>query len=174
MDASEDGVVEPPPAGGDPTSFADALDCDLAFSPMTNLMPILRHRLLSGGGPVEIRAAWVSVPDLGVRADGQRYTFVRADDDSRVVRFEATDGVFAADIVLDADGICSTIPPWRSRPHLPPDSPDHTGRRRRPPPMMPWPASDPQAARVALRAGDGRGRLLDRLTPRAQERRSRR
>jgi uncharacterized protein len=110
VDASEDGVVELPPAGGDPTTLADAVDCDLALSPVTNLMPILRHRLLSGGGPIEITTAWVSVPDLGVQPDGQRYTFVRSDGDSSVVRYEATDGAFAAEIVLDHDGIVIDYP----------------------------------------------------------------
>jgi uncharacterized protein len=110
VDASEEGVVELPPAGGEPTTLADAVDCDLALSPVTNLMPILRHGLLSPGPPVEITTAWVSVPDLAVQADGQRYTFVRSDRDSRVVRFEATDGTFAAEIVLDPDGIVLDYP----------------------------------------------------------------
>ena len=110
VDAQGEGDVELPPAGADPTTFAEALDCDLAFSPVTNLMPILRHHLLAGGGPIELTTAWVSVPDLSVRADGQRYTFVRADPDSRVVRYEAIDGRFAADIVLDPDGIVIDYP----------------------------------------------------------------
>ena len=110
VDAEEDGDADLPPAGGDPTMLADALDCDLALSPVTNLMPILRHGLLSSGGPVEVTAAWVSVPDLGVRADGQRYTFMSADESSRVVRFEATDGGFAADIVVDLNGIVLDYP----------------------------------------------------------------
>jgi hypothetical protein len=108
--AEAEGDVDLPPAGGDPTTFAEALDCDLAFSPVTNLMPILRHDLLAGGGPIELTTAWVSVPDLSVRADAQRYTFVRADPDSRVVRYEAIDGTFAADIVLDPDGIVVDYP----------------------------------------------------------------
>ena len=110
VDAREVGDVDLPPAGGDPTTFAEAFDCDLALSPVTNLMPILRHGLLAGGGPIELTTAWVSVPDLSVRADGQRYTFVRANLDARVVRYEATDGTFAADIVLDPDGIVIDYP----------------------------------------------------------------
>jgi hypothetical protein len=110
VDAGEDGDADLPPAGGDPTMLADALDCDLALSPVTNLMPILRHGLLAGGGPIELTTAWVSVPDLSVRADGQRYTFVRANHDSRVVRYEAIDGTFAAEIVLDPEGIVVDYP----------------------------------------------------------------
>jgi hypothetical protein len=109
-DADEDGLVDLPPAGGDPTTLAGALDCDLGLSPVTNLMPLLRHDLLSGGGPIELTAAWVSVPDLGVQADGQRYTFVRVDGESSVIRYEATDGTFAADMTLDAHGIVVDFP----------------------------------------------------------------
>lgn len=110
VDAEEEGDIDLLPAGGDPTTFAEALDCDLALSPLTNLMPILRHGLLAGGGPIELTTAWVSVPDLSVRSDGQRYTFVRANHDSRVVRYEAIDGTFAADIVLDPDRIVVDYP----------------------------------------------------------------
>jgi hypothetical protein len=110
VSSDEEGRVELAPPGGDPATLSDALDCDLALSPVTNLAPVLRHDLLSGGGPVELTAAWVSVPDLRVQADGQRYTFVRADRDRRVVRYEATDGSFAADIALDQDGIAVDYP----------------------------------------------------------------
>ena len=52
----------------------------------------------------------LSVPDLTVRADGQRNAFVRADEEYRVIRYEATDGSFAADITLDRDGIVIDYP----------------------------------------------------------------
>src|SRR5256885_9243091 len=108
--AGADGKVDLAPAGGDPASLANALDCDLGLSPVTNLMPILRHELLSGGGPVELTAAWVSVPDLGVRPDGQRYSYVRGGSDCHVVRYAAADGSFAAEITLDRDGIVIDYP----------------------------------------------------------------
>jgi len=106
----EEGRVGLPPAGGEPATFTDALDCDLGLSPVTNLMPILRHGLLAGGDPVELTTAWVSVPDLSVRADGQRYAFLRTASDCRVIRYEASDGTFAADITLDSDGIVIDYP----------------------------------------------------------------
>jgi hypothetical protein len=96
--------------GGDVASLDGSLDCDLGLSPMTNSMPVLRHGLLFGGGSVELRMAWVSVPDLGVHASGQRYTFVRAEDQRSVVRYEATDGDFTADITFDRDGIVADYP----------------------------------------------------------------
>lgn len=110
VDVEEHGHVDLPAPGGDPATFAAALDCDLGLSPVTNLMPVLRNDLLSGGGPLEHTVAWVSVPDLGVQADGQRYTFLRAEQDQRVIRYEATDGTFASDITLDLDGIVIDYP----------------------------------------------------------------
>ena len=57
VSTDEEGRVDLPPAGGDPATFTEALDCDLGLSPVTNLMPILRHKLLAGGGPVELTMA---------------------------------------------------------------------------------------------------------------------
>jgi uncharacterized protein len=108
--ADAEGSLDLSPPGGDPNMFAGALDCDLGLSPVTNLMPVHRHALISGGGPVELVTAWVSVPDLSVHADGQRYAFVRAEQDRRVIRYEATDASFAADIVVDQDGIAIDYP----------------------------------------------------------------
>jgi hypothetical protein len=110
LGVEDEGRVDLPAPVGDPTALSDALDCDLGLSPVTNLMPVLRHGLLSGGDSIELTTAWVSVPDLSVQADGQRYSFVRADHDRRVIRYEATDGSFAADITLDTDGIAIDYP----------------------------------------------------------------
>ncbi len=98
--------------GGDLTSVAGALDCDLGLSPLTNSMPVLRHRLHEGGGPVGFLMAWVSVPDLAVHASRQRYTFVRQEQEpaARVVRFESLDDTFVADISFDHHGLVLDYP----------------------------------------------------------------
>ena len=106
IDATVEGAVDLPPPGGDPSILEGALDCDLGLSPVTNTMPILRHGLLHSGGPIVFAMAWVAVPDLSVRLDRQRYRHVR----SHVVRFEAVDGTFAAEITLDADGVVVDYP----------------------------------------------------------------
>ncbi len=87
-----------------------ALDCDLALSPLTNTMPVLRHGLLRGGGPLEFLMAWISVPDLSVVPSRQRYTFVRTDGLVSVVRYESVGGNFAAEIVFDEDGLVVEYP----------------------------------------------------------------
>src|SRR3954469_21129707 len=71
------GTLDLPPPGGDLSGMSDALDCDLGLSPLTNTMPVLRHKLLAGGPPVDLLMAWVAVPALAVTPSPQRYTFVR-------------------------------------------------------------------------------------------------
>jgi hypothetical protein len=110
VDANEEGRAELPAAGGDTANLDDALDCDLGLSPVTNMMPILRHDLLHGGGPIEFTMAWIAVPELSVRADRQRYRHLRSAADHHVVRFEAVDGSFAADITVDADAVVLDYP----------------------------------------------------------------
>jgi uncharacterized protein len=87
----------------------DALDCDLAFSPLTNAMPILRHGLHRTAGGADFVMAWVDVPELGVHVSRQRYTHVRPG----VVRFESLDGEsagFTAELELDDDGLVLRYP----------------------------------------------------------------
>jgi len=108
--ADEEGEADLPSGGGDATALEGAFDCDLGLSPVTNLMPVLRHGLLEGGGPVELITAWVSVPDLSVRPDGQRYSFLRAGADHKMLRYEATDGTFGADITVDREGLVLDYP----------------------------------------------------------------
>ncbi|HEY1276942.1 MAG TPA: putative glycolipid-binding domain-containing protein [Thermoleophilaceae bacterium] len=83
-----------------------ALDCDIAFSPLTNAMPILRDGLLVGGEPREYLMAWISVPDLAVTPSPQRYEPI----DDRHVRFASLDSDFTADLELDADGLVLRYP----------------------------------------------------------------
>jgi uncharacterized protein len=108
--AKAEGEAPLSPPGGDVAPLAGALDCDLGLSPLTNSMPVLRHALLQGGGPVDFRMAWISVPDLGVHPSWQRYTFVRGRLEDSVIRYEATDGDFAAELTFDRDGIVVDYP----------------------------------------------------------------
>jgi len=92
------------------SAFEGALDCDLALSPLTNTMPVLRHRLLSGGGPLEFLMAWVSVPDLRVYPSRQRYTFVRKTRTGSIIRYESSSRDFVAELTFDEDGLCLDYP----------------------------------------------------------------
>jgi hypothetical protein len=106
------GAVRLPPPGGDVAALDGALDCDLGFSPLTNALPIRRHSLHERPETHEYLMAWVSVPDLGLHAYGQRYEHVRADADGTVVRF-ADLGLspgFVAELELDRDGLVLVYP----------------------------------------------------------------
>jgi len=105
-----EGELALPGPGGDVAALDGALDCDLALSPVTNMLPLRRHGLMRGGGPVELTMAWVSVPDLSVIPDGQRYRFLAVQGERSVVRYEAVDGTFDADITLDRDGLVVDFP----------------------------------------------------------------
>ena len=101
-----------PPVGGDASAVAGAMDCDLGLSPLTNLMPVRRHRLHERPGESDFLMAWVSVPDLGLHASAQRYEHVRRRADRSVVRFHDV-GLhpgFVADLELDADGLVLVYP----------------------------------------------------------------
>lgn len=99
-----------PPPTGEMTALSEALDCDLALSPLTNTMPVLRHDLLHAGGPIDFLMAWISVPDLSVIPSRQRYTFVRTDELISIVRYESSSRDFVAEIVFDEDGLVVEYP----------------------------------------------------------------
>lgn len=105
-EAKAEGDAGLPDAGGALDALGpDAVDCDLAHSPLTNLMPIRRHRIHQQPAAHDFTMAWVSVPDLAVHADAQRYEHVRPG----VVRFSQPSG-FAAELDLDGDGLVLRYP----------------------------------------------------------------
>jgi hypothetical protein len=107
--------VYPASGDGELPALVSAVDCDLGLSPLTNSMPVLRNGFLEGGGSLDFVMAWISVPDLSVHESGQRYTFIRAEGAYSVIRYEATDSDFAADITFDRDGLVVEYPGIGSR-----------------------------------------------------------
>jgi uncharacterized protein len=90
-------------ANGEPQPHIEgALDCDLAFSPLTNFMPVRRL----GDEPLDHVMAFVSVPDLSVTRSPQRYEPI----DARRVRYVALDSDFTAELELDEDGVVVRYP----------------------------------------------------------------
>jgi hypothetical protein len=102
---------------GDEDAIATALDCDLAFSPLTNLMPV-RRRLPPGGEPFDLVCAWVLVPQLTVIAYPQRYEPVgELEGGGRIVRFvdRGPGAGFVAELHLDSDGLVVEYPDLATR-----------------------------------------------------------
>jgi uncharacterized protein len=110
IEVSGDGEVDLPAPGGNPDAFAEALDCDLAFSPLTNTMPIRRHRLDEREGTETFLMAWVSVPDLAVTPSRQHYTHVERRPNGAAVRFESENRDFVAELELDRDRLVVNYP----------------------------------------------------------------
>ncbi|WP_167043027.1 putative glycolipid-binding domain-containing protein [Salinibacterium sp. ZJ454] len=101
--------VDLAPPGGDMSALHDVLDCDLGLSPLTNTMPVLRHRLHTEPGTAELRMAWIAVPSLAVVSDRQKYQTVRADvAGPSVVRYSSHR--FSAELEFDSDGFVLTYP----------------------------------------------------------------
>ena len=101
--------------GGDVQRVRGALDCDLARSPLTNLMPVRRHRLNEHEGGVDFLMAWVSVPDLGLHPSEQRYEHVRREGGHAVVRYVGRHRSFVGELVVDEDGIVEHYPELAQR-----------------------------------------------------------
>lgn len=76
-----------------------ALDFDVLNSPVFNSTPFLRHGMGAGGEPRDLLMAFVTVPELEVRASRQRYTPLG----DGVVNYASGD--FTADIHFDEDGL---------------------------------------------------------------------
>jgi hypothetical protein len=77
---------------------------DLGNSPLFNSLPVLRDSMLGGGTTRDYVMRWVSVPELEVSEQRQRYE-PRADN---VVRFRSED--FVADIRFGQDGLVDHYP----------------------------------------------------------------
>ena len=87
----------------------DALDCDLGACPLTNTMPVLRHRLHEITGDVTFLMAFIEVPDLRVLPSTQRYTHLETiPGGGALVRYRS--GTFLSDLTMDAEGFVVTYP----------------------------------------------------------------
>lgn len=93
--------------------LAGALDCDLACSPVTNTMPILRHGLHRGPGSHRFTMAFVEIPSLRVIPSAQTYTHLAPESEGVRVRYES--GSFTSDLLIDGDGLVITYPTMAHR-----------------------------------------------------------
>ena len=105
---------DPVTANAEHDALNGALDCDLGLCPLTNTMPVLRHRLMEASRAgetrrVDLTMAWVSVPELEVVASAQRYDAgVPVAGGGAQIRYQSGD--FVEHIELDADGLVVSYP----------------------------------------------------------------
>jgi len=89
--------------------LAACVDLDLAWTPLTNTLPI-RRLGLGVGEQRELSVAYITPPQLAVVAAAQRYTRLGPD----TWRYEAPASGFVAEITVDEDGLVIDYPPaWR-------------------------------------------------------------
>jgi hypothetical protein len=94
------------------TALEGALDCDLAFCPVTNTMPILRLRMLERAVErTPLVMAWIDVPSLRVVRSEQIYSSRGpGTGDEGVITYESRDGAFRSELTVDGDGIVIAYP----------------------------------------------------------------
>jgi uncharacterized protein len=99
--------------GAELPALEGCLDIDIAVTPFTNTLPV-RRLALEPGQSEEITVAYISVPDLSVRAVRQRYTLQARTDAGSTYRYEGLESDFKADVTVNADGLVVDYPPiWR-------------------------------------------------------------
>lgn len=115
-EASAAGSLDlPGPGITDAAALADALDCDLALCPLTNVMPIRRLGLTAGPVAEQVLTmAWIDVPSLQVVPSVQRYSSTGPGR----VRYESEQRDFRADLTLDDDGFVIDYPALARRVEL--------------------------------------------------------
>ena len=84
-----------------PSSLKGAIDVDIFPTPLTNTIPIRRLNL-GAGQSADIIAAYITLPEMTVAADPQRYTCI---EPLRTYRFESLDSDFKCEIEVDKDGL---------------------------------------------------------------------
>jgi hypothetical protein len=89
----------------------EAVDVDVAFSPLFASLPIRRLALHRDAGDHEVPVVQVSLPDMDVQLVTRRYRTVRTvDEDGTAVVACSAGGGGEVEIVVDADGFVISYP----------------------------------------------------------------
>ena len=93
-------------AGADLPALRGAVDVDITATPFTNTLPI-RRLGLSAGAAADITTVYITVPDLTITTDPQRYTCL---EPNRSYTYESRDSDFRRQIETDERGLVLTYP----------------------------------------------------------------
>jgi hypothetical protein len=100
-------------AAGKPLPALDGcIDIDLSASPLTNTLPVRRCGIDPAAGAMRFRMALVPFDTLEPFPDEQIYTAL---DGTGRFRFEAADGTFEAEIMMDDERFVVSYPPLYER-----------------------------------------------------------
>jgi len=93
-------------AGAPQPHLDGTIDVDLSITPFTNTLPIRRLGLRAGQS-ADIRTVYITLPDVTVTTDPQRYVCLEA---GRRYRYESLDSDFVREIDVDSHGLVVTYP----------------------------------------------------------------
>lgn len=88
------------------SNLRGAIDVDIFPTPFTNTIPIRRLNL-GAGQSADITAVYITLPEMSIIADPQRYTCI---EPLRFYRFESPGSDFKCDIEVDEDGLVVSYP----------------------------------------------------------------
>jgi hypothetical protein len=94
--------------------LAGCIDIDINCTPLTNTLPI-RRLAWSPGDAHDLDVAYVSVPELEIRAARQRYTLLDTDEQDGQATYRYESGSFRSDLRVDRDGWVTDYPGIWSR-----------------------------------------------------------
>lgn len=87
----------------------DCVDVDITATPLTNTLPI-RRLALKPGESADIKVAYVTIPELRVMPDVQRYKCLETVATGGRYGFEQPGSGFTAILQVDADGLVEDYP----------------------------------------------------------------
>jgi hypothetical protein len=85
------------------------IDIDLTATPFTNTLPIRRISLELGEAE-EISVTYITVPELSVRVERQRYTCLEKTEQGGIYRYEGLDTGFQTELPVDSAGLVLEYP----------------------------------------------------------------
>ena len=96
-------------SGSDVPTLEGCVDVDITATPFTNTLPI-RRLALKPGESADIKVAYITIPELRVTPDEQRYTFLGTDSSGGRYKFEQLSSGFTAILQVDVEGVVEVYP----------------------------------------------------------------
>ena len=85
------------------------IDVDLTATPFTNTLPI-RRQAFSPGQSIELLMAYITIPEMDIGPNRQRYTCLEKSENGGLYRYEGLSSGFTREIRVDADGLVIDYP----------------------------------------------------------------
>ncbi|WP_132058245.1 putative glycolipid-binding domain-containing protein [Halorussus amylolyticus] len=105
--------------GMEVSTLNGCIDVDISVTPFSNTLPIRRLEL-DQNESAEVQVAYITVPELQVKAVSQRYTCLEPiGENGGRYRYENVSSGFTAELPVDSDGLVTDYPGLFDRVSLP-------------------------------------------------------